>query len=189
MTTIVFADTREEFTGLRGEEEPGGRVYHFVPMAGKHREAVMGIFNHYVANTVAEFPDAPLPSAFFDRMMEMVKGYSAIVAQSGDEEVIGFGMLRPFHFVSTFRRTAELTYFLKPECTRRGIGKAMLNFFVEEARRLGIDNVMASVSSLNPASIAFHLKNGFHECGRFCRVGTKFGLDFDMLWFQRRLAA
>ena len=80
----------------------------------------MGIFNHYVANTVAEFPDAPLPSAFFDRMMEMVKGYSAIVAQSGDEEVIGFGNLRPFHFVSTFRRTAELTYFLKPECTPPG---------------------------------------------------------------------
>ena len=66
----------------------------------------------------------------------------------------------------------------------------MLNFFVEEARRLRHRQRDGECFLFEPRQrIAFHLKNGFHECGRFCRVGTKFGLDFDMLWFQRHLAA
>jgi L-amino acid N-acyltransferase YncA len=117
------------------------------------------------------------------------KGYCAIVVRCEAGEVVGYGMLRPYHFASTLKRTAELTYFLKPEYTRQGIGKAMLDFLIVEANRLGIDNLTASVSSLNPTSITFHLKHGFHECGRFCRVGTKFGQDFDLIWFQRHLTS
>lgn len=163
-------------------------AYRFVPMADEHREAVVAIFNQYVATSFAAYPDVPVPLAFFDKMMEMVKGYCAVVAQDENGQVMGYGMLRPYHFASTLKRTAELTYFLKPEHTRQGIGRAMLDFLISDARKLGIDNLTASVSSHNPASIAFHLKNGFYECGRFSRVGTKFGQDFDVIWFQRHLA-
>jgi L-amino acid N-acyltransferase YncA len=161
--------------------------FRFEPMTEEHRQAVVGIFNDYVANSFAAYPDTPVPLGFFDKMLEMAEGYCAIVATGDDGRVIGYGMLRPYHFASTLKRTAELTYFLKSDCTRQGVGKAMLDFLVREAKRLGIDNLTASVSSLNPASIAFHLKNGFVECGRFSRVGRKFDQDFDVLWFQRRL--
>jgi L-amino acid N-acyltransferase YncA len=164
------------------------RPYRFVPMGEEHREAVVAIFNHYVANSFAAYPDAPVPLAFFDRMMEVAKGYCAVVAEGEDGQVMGYGMLRPYHFASTLKRTSELTYFLKHEYTHQGIGNALLAFLVSEAQKLGVDNLTASVSSLNPASIAFHIKNGFHECGRFRRVGTKFGQDFDVIWFQRHLA-
>jgi phosphinothricin acetyltransferase len=162
--------------------------YRFEPMTEEHREAVVGIFNDYVTSSFAAYPETPVPLAFFDRMLEMVKGYCAIVAKGDDGTVVGYGMLRPYHFASTLKRTAELTYFLKANCTRHGIGKAILDLLIGEARRLGIDNLTASVSSLNPASIAFHLKNGFVECGRFSKVGRKFDQDFDVIWFQRRLA-
>lgn len=162
--------------------------YRFEPMTEEHREAVVGIFNDYVANSFAAYPDTPVPPGFFDKMLEMAKGYCAIVAKGGDGQVIGYGMLRPYHFAGTLKRTAELTYFLKADCTRRGVGKAILDLLIQEAGRLGIDNLVASVSSLNPASIAFHGKNGFVECGRFSKVGRKFGRDFDVIWFQRRLA-
>jgi len=35
--------------------------------------------------------------------------------------------------------------------------------------------------------IEFHLKNGFRECGRFMKVGRKFGEDFDVVWMQKQL--
>ena len=50
---------------------------------------------------------------------------------------------------------------------------------------MGVDNFMAHISSLNEGSIRFHLRHGFTECGRFRRVGTKNGRDFDMVWMQR----
>jgi L-amino acid N-acyltransferase YncA len=31
------------------------------------------------------------------------------------------------------------------------------------------------------------LKNGFRECGRFLKIGRKFGEDFDAVWLQKRL--
>lgn len=161
--------------------------YRFEPMTVDHREAVMGIYNHHVANSFAAFPDTPMPLGFFDKMMEMVKGYCAIVVKSDDGQVIGYGCLRPHHFANTCKRTSELTYFLMPEYTRQGIGTAILNFLIEEAKRLGIDNLTASISSLNTASIAFHRKNGFRECGCIERVGRKFGQDFDVVWLQRHL--
>lgn len=161
--------------------------YRFEPMTNEHREAVMGIYNHHVANGFAAFPDTPMPPAFFDKMMEMVKGYCAIVVKNSDGRVIGYALLRPHHFANTCKRTSELTYFLLPEYTHQGIGKAILDHLIGEAKRLGIDNLTASVSSLNEVSIAFHRKNGFRECGRIQQVGRKFDQDFDVIWFQRRL--
>jgi L-amino acid N-acyltransferase YncA len=161
--------------------------YRFEPMTQEHREAVMEVYNHHVANGFAAFPDRPMPPAFFDKMLEMAKGYSAIVVKSGEGRVIGYALLRPHHFANTCKRTCELTYFLMPDYTRRGIGTAILDFLIGEARRLGVDNLTASISSLNKISIDFHLKHGFEQCGRIRRVGTKFGQDFDVVWLQRLL--
>jgi phosphinothricin acetyltransferase len=61
----------------------------------------------------------------------------------------------------------------------------MLSRLAEEAGRMGIDSLVASISSENPESIAFHVKNGFRECGRFDRAGRKNGREFDIVWMQK----
>jgi phosphinothricin acetyltransferase len=50
---------------------------------------------------------------------------------------------------------------------------------------MGITALLASISSLNPGSLAFHRKKGFQECGRFVDAGRKKGRDFDEVWMQR----
>ena len=62
----------------------------------------------------------------------------------------------------------------------------MLDRIIEGARLIRVDNLLASISSPNQASVAFHLQHGFTECGRFVGVGHKFGQDFDVIWMQRR---
>ncbi|NYT02675.1 MAG: N-acetyltransferase [Methanosarcinales archaeon] len=151
-----------------------------------HRQPVMDIFNYYVQNSQAAFPDKPLPGPFFDRLLEMTRGYPAVVAKDGSR-VVGFAFLHPFHFAGTLRRTAEISYFLMPEASGKGIGTMILNRFVEQAIAQGIDSILATISSLNPESIEFHRKNGFQECGRLCRAGRKGGEDYDIVWMQRML--
>jgi len=63
----------------------------------------------------------------------------------------------------------------------------ILERFINEAKSLGIDHILASISSLNQKSMDFHLKNGFKECGRFPGIGEKFGNTFDMIWMQRQI--
>jgi phosphinothricin acetyltransferase len=74
-----------------------------------------------------------------------------------------------------------------PKHTGRGLGLKILEHFIQEARAIGIDSLLASISSLNEQSLRFHEKAGFERCGTFRAVGRKSDRDFDMVWFQMRL--
>jgi phosphinothricin acetyltransferase len=117
--------------------------------------------------------------------MEMLQAYPAYVVKDGAGDVVGFGFLRPFHPGSALRRTAEITYFIHPEHTRRGLGGMLLGRLMEEARKLGVDNLVANISSRNEQSLGFHRRQGFVERGRLKEVGRKFGEAFDVVWMQR----
>jgi L-amino acid N-acyltransferase YncA/mannose-6-phosphate isomerase-like protein (cupin superfamily) len=158
------------------------------PMTERHGRAVIDIYNHYVTQGFAAYPESPAQYEFFGRFQQMTQGYPAYAAVVDFEQVVGFGFLRPIHRANTLQRTAEVTCFLSPEFTNRGIGTILLNRLIEEAIPRGIDSLVASISSRNEESIAFHRKNGFRVCGRFERAGCKNEQDFDIVWMQRRLA-
>ncbi len=162
-------------------------TYHLQNLVEADRTAVVAIFNYFVRHSFAAYPEEPVSGDFFDRVLTSCHGYPAVSAKTDAGEVVGFGFLRAFHPAGTFRRTAEVAYFVLPEHTGRGIGGRMLSHFTEEARAIGIDNLLASVSSLNEQSLRFHDRAGFERCGRFTAVGRKSGRDFDMIWLHKRL--
>lgn len=161
--------------------------YTLETLTESDRAAVVAIFNHFVEHSFAAYPEQPVGQEFFDRILEMSNGYSAVGARTPEGHTVGFGFLRPFHPSPTLRRTAEIAYFILPEHTGRGLGGRMLAHFVEAARLMGIDNLIASVSSRNEQSLAFHARAGFDRCGQFRAVGRKFGADFDIVWFQKNV--
>lgn len=161
--------------------------YSLEKMSASHRAAVIDIFNYFVTYSYAAYLEEAVDYLFFDHFLKMSRGYPALVLKTGDQRVVGFGFMRPHHLAESLKRAAEVTYFILPEYTRQGLGTALLGTFVQEARRLGIDSLLANISSRNEESIHFHLQNGFRECGRFLRVGRKFGEDFDVVWMQKCL--
>ncbi len=151
------------------------------------RESVVRIFNYYVEHGFAAYPDQPLDGRLFDFLKTIIYGEVFLVVQDDTRGVIGFGFLKKYHPYPAFDRTAEAGYFLLPQHTRRGIGGRLLKRLEQEARRLGVDNLLANISALNPQSLAFHEKHGFRQCGRFEKILTKFGQDLDIIWMQKRL--
>jgi L-amino acid N-acyltransferase YncA len=158
--------------------------YTLDEMSDLHRSEVIDIFNYFVQHSFAAYPEEPVDYAFFDYFRELSRNFPAIVAKSDQGAVVGFAFLRPFHPSKTFSRTAEVTYFIIPHHTRAGLGSLMLGELVKRARQMGIDNLLASVASLNEPSIRFHEKHGFRQCGRLPRVASKFGKDLDVVWMQ-----
>jgi phosphinothricin acetyltransferase len=157
----------------------------FEPLMQQHGEEVMRIFNYYIENSFAAYPEKQLPEEFFGRFLEMTEGYPSY-ALRWHEKIIGFGFLRAFHPFPVFRETAEISYFIDKEHTGKGLGKMMLKKLESEGKQMGIHIIMANISSENPQSIAFHTKNGFTECGRFPGVGKKFQKAFDMVWMVKK---
>jgi len=160
--------------------------YEFVDLSLNDRKDVLAIFNYYVETSFAAFPDEPVGDEFFERLLVLRRGYPALAIRA-EGRTVGFILLRAYHWAATFRKTAEVTYFLKPEHTGQGAGAHALELVSEAARKMGIENLIATVSSRNEPSLQFHRHAGFQSCGRLRSVGTKFGQDFDVVLFQKRL--
>lgn len=159
-------------------------AYVLRPLVQEDGLQVMEIFNYYVENSFAAYPQEKLPLPFYDMLLASYKGYpnAAVIV---DGEVAGFGGLRAYSPMSTFRRTAEVSYFLSPEHTGKGLGSAILAHLTDGAQQAGIDCLLASISSLNEASLRFHEKQGFERCGTLRRIGYKNGTEFDVVYMQR----
>ena len=157
------------------------------PFTRDSEKEIIDIFNYYVENSFAAYPEQKLPYEFFDHFLKMCEGYPALVTKDEQGNILGFGMLRAYSPFPTFSQTAEITYFIKPGYTGRGIGKKILNYLLDKARQKGITSIIASISSLNEGSIEFHKKNGFVECGRLREIGNKKGKAFDVVYMQKML--
>lgn len=157
------------------------------PIATDDRKDIIDIFNFYVENSFAAYPEKKLPYDFFDTLLNLCQGYPNATVKNISGEVAGFGMLRPYNPMPVFYRTAEITYFIKPDFTGHGIGRTLLDYLVDEGGKKGITSIIAGISSLNEGSIRFHLKNGFVECGRFRAVGQKNGKLFDVFYCQKMI--
>lgn len=155
------------------------------PISQSDGNAIIDIFNHYISHSFAAYPEQEVPYAFFTVFQELIANYPSVVAKLPDGTVAGFGMLRAHNPMPAFRNTAEITYFIRPDLTGKGIGSRMLAKLEAEGKNYGITTILASISSLNEGSIRFHARQGFTECGRFCRVGTKKGVLFDTVWMQK----
>ena len=161
--------------------------YSIRPISNEDRESVMDIFNHYVENSFAAYPENKLPYQAFDMLMQMSNGFPTVSINDQNGKIVGFGMLHAHHPMPTFLQTAEVTYFIHPEHTGKGLGKMLLGSLEKGAAEKGITNILANISSLNPNSIKFHQKNGFTECGQFRKVGKKKDQEFDTIWMQKML--
>jgi ribosomal-protein-alanine N-acetyltransferase len=110
-------------------------------------------------------------------------GVSLMLAHdNGDEEPIGFSLFR------TVAGEAELLLLaVKPGHQRRGVGRLLLDQFVESARRAGASRVHLEVRDGNPAVEMYRLAN-FTRAGRrpnYYRGSD--GRQFDALTLAREL--
>lgn len=161
--------------------------YTFSHLEASDRTGVVDLFNYYIEHTDAAFPETTVPYEFFDLSMQIARGYPTVAVRTQEATLAGFGMLRPHNPIPAFARTAEITYFIRPEETGKGIGTRMLQHLETEGKKQGITVILAHISSRNEGSIRFHHKNGFFECGRFRNTGKKRGILFDTVWMEKEI--
>lgn len=114
-------------------------------------------------------------------------GHPVIVAVDGDR-VVGYATWTGFRGGDRFpgyRRTVEHTIHVDGDQHGRGVGRALLEALVGEARRRDVHVVVGAIDSENTGSLAFHRALGFTEVGRMPEVGRKFDRWLDLVLVQR----
>lgn len=158
-----------------------------VPVSEEDGRQIIDIFNYYVEHSFAAYPERRLPYEAFALFRQMAQGYPFVAVKDDAGGLLGFALLRAYHPMPTFAHTAEITCFIRPEQTGKGIGSSLLNHLEAVAVKKDISIILAGISALNPGSIAFHQRHGFRECGRFHHVCRKNGRYFDVVWMEKAL--
>jgi L-amino acid N-acyltransferase YncA len=170
------------------QDPVSGKVrYHLNPVDPLDRKAIIDLFNYYIEHSFAAYPEQRVPYDFFNLIYQWNREYPSVTVKDEDRTLLGFGMLRPHNPVPVFAHTAEVSYFVHPDWTGKGLGSTMLEMLEREGKKRGVSCLLASISSRNEGSIRFHAHHGFRECGRFQGIGKKKGMVFDTIWMQKEI--
>jgi L-amino acid N-acyltransferase YncA len=111
--------------------------YRLEPASFEDGKQIIDIFNHYVENSFAAYPESKVPYEFFQSFLKLTQGYPFLVAKDTRGRVVGFGCLRSYSPLPTFSLAAEITNFVSPEHVGNGIGQKMLDRLLEEGQENG----------------------------------------------------
>jgi L-amino acid N-acyltransferase YncA len=85
--------------------------------------------------------------------------------------VLGWAALSPTSSRPVYRGVAEVSIYVDPAFTRRGVGRTLLQALIEASERAGFWTLQAGIFPENIASIALHESCGFELVGVSRRVG------------------
>jgi L-amino acid N-acyltransferase YncA len=107
-----------------------------------------------------------------------------LAAESPDGRLLGFAYLTFVSDKPGWRFTREDTIYLDPAARGLGLGRHLLAALLDEARRIGVRTVLASITATNTASIRLHERLGFERVGVLRSAGYKFGRWLDTCYYQ-----
>lgn len=110
------------------------------------------------------------------------------VASEPDGRVIGWAAVSPTSSRSVYCGVVEVSVYVAPDATGRGVGRALLSSLIESTEAAGIWTLTAGIFPENTASIALHERLGFRRVGVRERIGRQRGRWRDVVLFERRSA-
>jgi len=152
---------------------------------------IAAIYAEEVLHGIATFEEvAPSAQDIAGRMKNIQRqGLPYLVAERAGK-VLGYAYAGQFHPRAAYRYTLEDTVYIHKDARRQGVARALLDALLARCEILGARQMMALITSVpDSASIALHLKLGFHSMGVAPAVGYKFGRWLDVAYMQRPIGA
>lgn len=149
--------------------------------------AINEIYNHYVLNSTATF-DIEVTSAaarreWLDR--HPATGPHRVLVATRNGETLGYATSGQFRAKPAYDATVEVSIYLAPTETGRGIGPLLYQRLFTELRSESVHRAVAAIAQPNPGSVRLHHRFAFREVGTLAEVGRKGGQWVDVLWMQR----
>ena len=152
--------------------------------------AIADIYNHYIRETVVTFEELPISAAEIAGRVEGVQstGFPWLVAAEA-ERIVGYAYATKWRDRSAYRFSAEVTVYLAPTDTGRGLGSQLYTELFPMLEARGLHAIMGGITLPNAASVALHEKFGMRKVAHFDDVGFKFERWLPVGYWQRTLGA
>ena len=146
---------------------------------------VKEIYDYYILNSTATFHIDLITIEELKKviMVSHPKYRSFLIEYEG--EISGYCYISQYKNRQAYDRTAEITIYLKPEFSGKGIGKETLVILEDIARSNKISVLIGVISGDNQASITLFEKCGYERCAHLKKVGLKFNRLLDVVMYQK----
>ncbi len=161
------------------------------PVKLEDASRISEIYNYYILNATVTTEEVEVSEAeILERIKRNLnKGFPWLVYEL-DGEVAGYSYGRPWRTRSAYRYTVEVSFYLNPEVTAKGIGSQLMTAMLEELKKGNkCCAAMASIPLPNDASQGLCEKFGFKKVAHIEKVGYKFNKWLDLGFWQLRLKA
>lgn len=156
--------------------------------------ALLAIYAPYVRKTAVTYEyEVPTLPAFTERIRKTLERYPYLAAER-DGEVVGYAYAGPLHQRAAYRWSAEVSIYVREDCRRTGLGRALYGALEELLAMQHILNANACIACpavedeyLTRNSIDFHRHMGYRMVGEFHQCSYKFGRWYGMVWMEKHL--
>ncbi len=161
---------------------------HFEPMKDDYLQKAAEIYNHYIENTTVTFHTEPLTAEEMKPILYQDDDLYVTFGVFDGSDFCGYAYMAPYKKRQAYRISSEVTLYLDPGYSGKGIGSLALELLEDHAKKQGIHSFLAVICAENTASIKLFSKNGYEKCAHFKEVGIKFDRMLDVVVLQKMLS-
>jgi L-amino acid N-acyltransferase YncA len=160
------------------------------PMAGTDWPAVEAIYRAGIDTGNATFETHPPSWEQFDAGKLDI---GRLVAVDDTGAVVGWVAASPVSAREVYRGVIEHSVYVSPAAAGQGVGRQLVDAFIDAAENAGIWTIQSSIFPENTASLALHDRAGFRRIGTRERIalmtyGPWAGQWRDTILIERRSA-
>lgn len=149
--------------------------------------AMLEIYASYIDTPITFECELPEEQVFAKRMTDISVFYPCLACEE-QGRIISYAYAHRPMAREAYQWNAELSVYLDPFYTSRGLGKKLYSVLMEILRLQGIRTVYGCVTVPNEKSEALHEGLGFRIIGTYCNAGYKAGKWQDVRWFEKAIA-
>ncbi len=159
----------------------------FKAISEKDFPVIKQIYDHYILHSTATFHTEEISLEELKEIIPLGHDRYKSFLIYDKEDVCGYCYMAPYKKRQAYDRSAEVTLYLKPDCTGLGIGRIVLQKMEEVASVSNIKVLLGIITGENTGSIRLFEGSGYEKCAHFKGVGEKFNRVLDVVAYQKML--
>lgn len=163
------------------------RVCIFEEVNKSHLPFLTEMYNYYILNTTATFFTKCLTQDEMANLLFFENPRYITYVIKNNQNICGYCGLIQYKDKDAYDYTAEVTLYLAPEYTGKGLGKLAMEFIEDIAMGRKFHVLIGIICDENEASKKLVEKCGYEKCAHYREVGRKFGRWLDVVVYQKIL--
>lgn len=149
--------------------------------------AIAEIYNEAILTTTATFDTETKTEEDRRAWLEAHDERHPVLVAELDGQVVGWASMSKWSDRPAYADTAESSFYVSENWRGRGIGRALKERLIAEAKAAGMHTLIARVAQESVASLHLNQSVGFVLVGTLREVGLKFGRRLDVHILQLML--